>query len=302
MKLPRSLLLWIALLLPVTAFAAQNNPSPQMSAANELFNSQKWEEAASAYESIVAGEPGNARAWYQLGVSRFSLKQFDASIKAFEKNIALTNNPAAMYNVACAFARLNQKDKALEWLAKAINNNLSPFSNIAADPDLAILRDDPRFKEMNIALDKKRRPCMYSDNARQFDFWTGEWDVFNTQGQKAGTSVVQQISQGCAILENWSSTLGGSGKSINFYDPQTGKWYQYWMGANGIPSRYEGVYKDGAMRYEGEAQAATGKVHTRLTFFNLDANTVRQLAEQSGDDGKTWTVTYDFKYVRHTTP
>ena len=45
---------------------------------------------------------------------------------------------------------------------------------------------------------------------------------------------------------------------------------------------------------------------TRLTFFNVDANTVRQLAEQSDDDGQTWAVNYDYKYVRrnqaHRTP
>ena len=29
-----------------------------------------------------------------------------------------------------------------------------------------------------------------------------------------------------------------------------------------------------------------------------DANTVRQFAERSGDDGKAGTVIYDFKYVR----
>ena len=37
---------------------------------------------------------------------------------------------------------------------------------------------------------------------------------------------------------------------------------------------------------------------TCLTFFNLDANTVRQLSEQSVDGGKTWTTVYDLKYVR----
>ncbi|HWP55954.1 MAG TPA: tetratricopeptide repeat protein [Pyrinomonadaceae bacterium] len=40
-----------------------------MNAANQLFNNQKWEEAAKAYEVIVAAEPDNARAWYQLGDS-----------------------------------------------------------------------------------------------------------------------------------------------------------------------------------------------------------------------------------------
>jgi tetratricopeptide (TPR) repeat protein len=298
MKLNRSLLLGIALLFPVSAFAIQNTPSPQMKAANELFNSQKFEAAAKSYEAIAAAEPNNARAWYQLGRTRFSLKQFESSISAFEKNIALNSNPTAMYNMACAFARLDKKEKAIEWLEKALTNNLSPFTNIAADPDLAGLQAEPRFKEMVATLDKKRRPCIYSDSARQFDFWIGEWDVFNPQGQKAGTSLIQQIADGCGILENWSGTLGGTGKSINFYDPATGHWYQYWIGANGMPSRYDGVYSDSAMRYEGEAQSAAGKVRTRLTFFNLDANTVRQLAERSGDDGKTWTTSYDFKYVR----
>jgi len=298
MKLAHGLPLWIALLCPITVIAFQNTPSPQMNAANQLFNNQKWEEAAKAYEVIVAAEPDNARAWYQLGMSRFSLTQFEASIRALEKHLALTKNPTAMYNLACAFARLKQKDKAIEWLEKAVHNNLSPFTNIAADPDLEGLRTEPRFKEIVAALDKQRRPCMYSDQARQFDFWIGEWDVFNPQGQKAGTSVIHQISDGCGILENWTGTRGGSGKSINFYDPASRKWYQYWMGANGIPSRYAGIYQDGAMRYEGERVSVANKSRTRLTFFNLDANTVRQLAEQSGDDGKTWTTTYDFKYVR----
>lgn len=298
MKLSYGLLLWIALFCTTQGFAAQNTTSPQMNAANELFKSQKWEEAAKAYEAVLTTEPNNARAWYQLGISRFSLTQFEAAIRAFEKNIALNSNPSAMYNVACAYARLNQKDKAIDWLEKAVSHNLSPFTNLAADQDLAGLSAEPRFKELVTTLDKKRRPCMYSEGARQFDFWVGEWDVFNPQGQKAGTSSIQQFAEGCGVLENWTSTLGGSGKSINFYDPAAERWYQYWMGANGSPARYAGVYKDGAMRYEGEPPSGGNKTRTRLTFFNLDANTVRQLAEQSSDDGKTWTTTYDLKYVR----
>lgn len=297
MRLSRAFLIIGVLFIPISAQVVQNTPSPQMKAANELFNNQKWEEAARAYETITATEPNNARAWYQLGMSRFSLRQFEAAIAAFQKNIAITRNPSAMYNVACAFARLNQKEKAMEWLDKAVTNNLSPFTDINADEDLASLRGDPRFKELATSLDKKRRPCMYSASAREFDFWIGEWDVFNPQGQKAGTSVIQQIAEGCGVLENWTSSIGGAGKSINFFDPASAKWYQYWIGANGVPNRYEGTYRDGAMRYEGEKSAA-GNALTRLTFFNLDSNTVRQLAENSTDNGKTWTVVYDFKYVR----
>lgn len=278
------------------AALAQTQPSPKLAAANELFQAKKWAEAAKAYEEVVRKEPGNATAWNQLGMVRLSLQQFESAIEALQKNIALTNNPIAMYNVACAYARLNDKEKALEWLNKAVSNGLPPGVNLAEDADLANLREDPRFIEL---ADKTRRPCMYSPESRQFDFWIGEWDVFNLQGRQVGTNVIQQISAGCGILENWKDSSGLEGKSINFYDPRTGKWYQYWIGGIGIPNRYSGVYKDAALRFEGEPVTNNGvKTLSRLTFFNLDPKTVRQLSEQSQDDGKTWTVYFDFKYVR----
>lgn len=148
--------------------------------------------------------------------------------------------------------------------------------------------------------DKLKRPCMYSAEARQFDFWVGEWEVYDPQGTKAGASVIERIANGCGILENWTNASGGgTGKSINFYDPQAGKWFQYWIGTDGNPQRFSGEYRDGALRFAGGPYTQGGKKYvTRLTFFNLDANTVRQLSERSEDDGRTWSVSYDFKYVR----
>jgi hypothetical protein len=53
------------------------------------------------------------------------------------------------------------------------------------------------------------------------------------------------------------------------------------------------------LRYIGESFVVNGKkIIPRLTFYNVDANTVRQFAESSDDDGKTWTTVYDFKYIR----
>ncbi|MBV8858046.1 MAG: hypothetical protein JOZ02_14020 [Acidobacteria bacterium] len=147
--------------------------------------------------------------------------------------------------------------------------------------------------------DRQKRPCPSSAEARQFDFWVGEWDVYDPRGNKVGTSVIERIANGCGILENWTGAMGGEGKSVNFYDPHAGKWFQYWIGTDGNPQRYSGEYRDGALRFAGEAYTQNGtRYPTRLTFFNLDANTVRQLSERSEDDGKTWLVGYDFKYVR----
>ncbi len=273
-------------------------PSPKMAAAGELFKQQKFEAAAAAFGEVLKDEPKNGRAWYFLGMSLHSLGKYEQAIAAFEKNVAIAQNPNSMYNIACGYARLNQADKSFEWLEKALTNGAAFTVNLETDEDLANIRKDARFQKMTELADHQKRPCIYSAEARQFDFWVGEWDVFNPAGQKAGTNSVQLFSDGCGLLENWTSAVAGDGKSINFYDSGTDKWYQSWIGTGGGALRYAGNFKDGAMRFEGETIANGKKTLQKLTFTKLDENTVRQLFEASNDDGKTWTVTYDLKYVR----
>ena len=195
---------------------------------------------------------------------------------------------------------MGDKDKAIEWLSKSADNPtmLKPAINFA-DPDLASVKDDPAFKAIEEKVDRAVHPCLYSDEAKQFDFFIGEWNAFNPQGRSIGSTVIQRIANGCGVLENWRDAFGNEGKSINFYDAADHKWHQYWMGSNGLPLRYSGVYRDGAIRYDGEPSVTNGvKTVSRLTFFKIDENTVRQLAESSVNEGKTWKVGYDFKYVR----
>jgi hypothetical protein len=43
-------------------------------------------------------------------------------------------------------------------------------------------------------------------------------------GGQSGASVIERVANGCGILENWTNASGGgTGKSINFYDPQASK-------------------------------------------------------------------------------
>lgn len=277
--------------------AQQSTPSPKMVAANDLYKQQKWEAAAKAYQEITKEEPNNGRAWYFLGSSLHSLGKYEQAIQAFEKNVAIAKNPSSMYNIACGYSRLNQADKAFEWLEMALKNGA--FVNIETDDDLENIRKDARFKKMTELADRQKRPCMYSAEARQFDFWVGDWEVFNLAGQKAGTNSVQLFSNGCGLMENWTGSIGGDGKSINFYDAGTNKWYQSWIGSGGGALRYAGNFTGGAMRFEGFTIGQDGKkTLQKLAFFKIDENTVRQLAETSTDEGKTWTISYDFKYIR----
>lgn len=47
-------------------------------------------------------------------------------------------------------------------------------------------------------------------------------------------------------------------------------------------------------------QRATGRVPTRITFFRIGKDTVRQFSEISNDGGRTWQVSYDLTDARRT--
>ena len=142
-------------------------------------------------------------------------------------------------------------------------------------------------------------PCQARPEYRQFDFWVGEWDVQNPQGQLAGTNSVQLILDDCVLLENWTGARGGQGKSFNVYNAARGKWQQTWVDNSGSVLELAGEYKDGAMRFTGETKGRDGRVTLeRLTFTKLDDGRIRQFWEQSSDGGKTWTVAFDGTYVK----
>lgn len=151
-----------------------------------------------------------------------------------------------------------------------------------------------------IFAQQQPQPCSAEPHTHDFDFWIGEWDVYQT-GTKTivGHSVVQSISGGCGILENWTATNGSSGKSINYYNPATGKWEQDWIGSGGAAQRYlNGLYKDNAMQFTYESMLKNKPITGNFKFYNIDKNTVRQYQDVNNDDGKTVTVSYDLTYVR----
>ena len=149
------------------------------------------------------------------------------------------------------------------------------------------------------AQQRQQAPCKSQPEYRQFDFWVGEWDVLNPQGQTAGTNSVQLILGDCVVFENWTGARGGHGKSFNVYHAATGKWRQTWVDNSGGMLELSGDYKDNQMRLTGETKGRDGKLTLeRLTFTKISVDRVRQFWEQSTDGGKTWTVTFDGTYVR----
>jgi hypothetical protein len=141
-------------------------------------------------------------------------------------------------------------------------------------------------------------PCAATE-FRQFDFWAGQWDVKDAQGKDAGRNVITIEERGCVLVERWHSASGGTGMSINYYDPRATSWTQHWVGL-GLILTMTGGLRDGAMIMQGPLQYVADRRVTLLrgTWTKLEDGRVRQRFEESADEGRTWTEWFDGYYSR----
>lgn len=141
--------------------------------------------------------------------------------------------------------------------------------------------------------------CAKDPRYAQFDFWIGEWDVFNAQEALVGQNSIGKRIAGCMLFESWAGRGGSVGQSINFIDPATGRWKQIWVDGRGGLIDVEGGLKDGSMVLEGIHVLADGSSEPfRGSWTPLTDGRVRQHLEQSRDGGKTWYTWFDGYYVR----
>ncbi|WP_405220250.1 hypothetical protein [Lentisalinibacter sediminis] len=152
------------------------------------------------------------------------------------------------------------------------------------------------------AQDEERpQPCAERSEFSQFDFWVGHWEVRTAKGELAGTNRITKRADGCALLEEWTSVRGGSGISVNYYDPAAGEWIQVWNGSGGTQITIRGgLDEEGAMALSGTLHyVSRGQtVAFRGLWSPLPDGRVRQYFEQSTDDGETWQPWFEGFYSR----
>jgi hypothetical protein len=142
-------------------------------------------------------------------------------------------------------------------------------------------------------------PACTAPEHKQFDFWAGDWNVFNVQGKQIGSNRISPVSGGCALLEEWQAANGPGGKSINFYDAADGQWHQIWVGGDGTVLRIAGSLKEGAMQLMGkDRKTAKGTVRDRITWTPQPDGAVEQRWDLSTDGGATWTTGFVGYYRR----
>ena len=69
--------------------------------------------------------------------------------------------------------------------------------------------------------------------ARQFDFWIGEWDL-TWEGGGTGTDVVRAVLDDFVIVQEFDgSNPALRGMSVSAYDARRAKWQQTWVDNQG---------------------------------------------------------------------
>lgn len=141
-------------------------------------------------------------------------------------------------------------------------------------------------------------PCS-APEYRQFDFWAGQWDVFNPQGVQVGTNSIEPVLGGCALHERWQSAGAHAGFSYNAYDGSSARWHQTWVDNGGLLLLLDGGLSAGNMVLTGPSMTRQGRpLQNRITWTPITPDSVRQLWETSADSGATWAVVFDGRYVR----
>ena len=134
----------------------------------------------------------------------------------------------------------------------------------------------------------------------QFDFWIGDWDVRDRAGALQGRSHIEAIVDGCGIAERWQGAKGGNGVSYNAWDPASKKWHQFWIGNGGNVLYLEGGVENGHMTMIGTQVQSDGKPTLQRIAWTAQADgSVVQVWDQSTDAGKTWAVSFEGIYRRH---
>jgi len=93
--------------------------------------------------------PDDARARYLGAVTFASLGEKGKAIQWADMALSAgQDEPNVLYNVACTFAQVGEPDRAMDLLEQAAKLGWGDRAWIENDPDLASLRDNPRFRKL----------------------------------------------------------------------------------------------------------------------------------------------------------
>jgi tetratricopeptide (TPR) repeat protein len=148
-----------------TAFETASKLDPRNVAAQAglgqvRFTERKYVEAEPLLANAIERGFRNPVIYGQLAYAQLAANKNEEAIKTYEAAFQLGIPPGpgtrglAYYNLACAYSRLKNFDKAFEMLGRAVDEGYTVRDSFENDADLAALRTDTRFKSLLDRLPK----------------------------------------------------------------------------------------------------------------------------------------------------
>jgi transcriptional regulator GlxA family with amidase domain len=121
----------------------------ELQQATVYEEAKDWTAAEKTYRALAEKYPRDGFGLYGLSGVLQAKGEWDAAIQAGEGAARFESVRAdALFNVACAYARKGNNDEALQSLGLAAAAGFKKKWRLEGEPDLAILRGDPRYAEL----------------------------------------------------------------------------------------------------------------------------------------------------------
>ena len=178
--------------------------------ADSLFVIKNWKEAKQIYEVILQDGKSNSLAWNKLGFCNHNLGNLEAAIQCYQRSLSQKPTPVLKGVVYPRLARVHflkgEKQNAYLELDSAERFGYTNVAELDSATDYKAVRNEKQFQDFRQKIYAKVFPCMVDAHAREFDFWVGDWDVYQAgTNTLVGRNVIQIIADGCGLLENWTN-------------------------------------------------------------------------------------------------
>jgi hypothetical protein len=136
---------------------------------------------------------------------------------------------------------------------------------------------------------------------RQFDFWIGDWDVFEVEHPAviAARARVELILRGCVLHEVYEDMDGHKGESFSIYDVARNTWHQSWVNDNGYLLTIEGHLQGKSMILEGVDHLPNDTLRQVRGEWRPEPEGAHEIAWRSTDGGASWVTWFDISFRPH---
>lgn len=152
-----------------------------------------------------------------------------------------------------------------------------------------------------ISQNQSSCPCC-TDNHKAFDYWIGNWTVYNTEGDMIGTNKILKMHDGCVIQENWeAANKTNTGTSYNYFDPKDNTWNQLWVSNTGNILKLKGnINEDGNMELRSELTKGKKKMYyNRIVWVKNENGSVTQVWDILDENGNELSKAFEGIYKKN---